>query len=167
MELKELTEKTLEIFEVDDASKLRSALFEACNNETKLNAFSDLVDGDLSVDWMQMIYQYYLADRKGKKQDYTPSCLAMFMGMLAGECDDIVDLCAGSGALIIQKWTQNKDTEFTAIEYDENVIPFLLFNMVIRNIKATVIHKNALTDDEPIATYRIEKGEKYGNITNI
>lgn len=167
MELKELTEKTLDIFEVDDASKLGSALFESCKDEAKLNAFSDLVDNDLTVDWMQMIYQYYLADRKGKKQDYTPSCLALFMGMLAGESDDIVDLCAGSGALIIQKWTQNRDAEFTAIEYDENVIPFLLFNMVIRNIKAIVIHKNALTDDEPTAVYNIVKGEKYGHITNI
>ena len=167
MELKELTNQTFELFGVDDPDDLGSALLENISNTDKLKAFCDLVDGDLSIDWMQMIYQYYLADRKEKKQDYTPSSIAKFMAMLTGESDRIVDMCAGSGALIIQKWCENPNIRFTAIEYDENVIPFLLFNMVIRNIRCRVLHKNALTDDEPINTWDITKGEKYGNIVNI
>ena len=121
----------------------------------------------MTVDWLQKIYQYYLADRTEKKQDYTPSSIAKFMAMLTGESDRIVDMCAGSGALIIQKWCENPNIRFTAIEYDENVIPFLMFNMVIRNIRCKVLHKNALTDDEPINAWDITKGEKYGNIVNI
>ena len=67
MDLKELTDRTFELFGVENADDLGSALLENIDNTDKLKAFYDLVGGDLSVDWMQMIYQYYLADRKEKK----------------------------------------------------------------------------------------------------
>lgn len=167
MELKELTDKTMELFDVSDPSQLGCSVLAACEDPDKLRNFCDLVDGDLSADWMQKIYQYYLADRKDKKQDYTPASIAQFMGMLAGNTDRVVDMCAGSGALIIQKWAQNPDIRFTAIEYDENVIPFLIFNMVLRNIRCRIFHKDALTDDEPIRAWDITKGEEFGHITDI
>ena len=167
MELKELTERTLSLFEVEDPKQLGNALMGACGDAEKLTAFKDLVDGDLTKEWMQMIYQYYLADKDIKKQDYTPSTVAKFMGMLAGRSDRIVDMCAGSGALIIQKWSQNKDTRFTAIEFDENVIPFLIFNMVLRNIRCRVFHMDALKDEPPMHSWDVMKGEKYGYITDI
>ena len=164
MELKELTDRTLELFGVENPDNLGSALMESVSNTDKLKAFCDLVGGDLSVDWMQMIYQYHLADRKEKKQDYTPKSLARFMGLLAGDDDTIVDMCAGSGALIIQKWNQNHDLEFKAIEIDGNVIPFLLFNLVLRNIRCDVYQMDALTDEEPIKMWTVEKREAFGCI---
>lgn len=167
MELKELTDKTLELFGVTSPEQLGSALLAACKDPEKLSAFRELVGDDLSIDWMQKIYQYYLADREEKKQDYTPASLAQFMGLLAGSSERIVDMCAGSGALIIQKWVQNPEIRFTAIEYDENVIPFLIFNMVFRNIRCRVFHMNALTDDPPISAWDIMKGEEYGYISDI
>lgn len=165
MELKELTDRTFELFGVDNPDNLGSALLENISNTDKLKAFCDLVDGDLSIDWMQMIYQYYLADRKEKKQDYTPKSLARFMGMLAGDGETITDMCAGSGALIIQKWNQNHDMEFRAIEIDSNVIPFLLFNMVLRNIRCDIYQMDALTDEEPTKIWTVEKREVFGCIT--
>ena len=167
MELKELTEKTLSLFGVDNPKQLGSALMNACDNPEKLTAFKTLVGEDLTKDWMQMIYQYYLADRDAKKQDYTPSTVAKFMGMLAGRSDRIVDMCAGSGALIIQKWNQNKDARFTAIEFDENVVQFLIFNMVLRNIRCRVFHMDALKDEPPMHSWDVMKGEEYGYVTNI
>ena len=165
MDLKELTDRTFELFGVDNADDLGSALLESIDNTDKLKAFYDLVGGDLSVDWMQMIYQYHLADRKEKKQDYTPKTLARFMGMLAGDDETTVDMCAGSGALIIQKWNQNHDLEFKAIEIDGNVIPFLLFNMVLRNIRCDVCQMDALTDEEPTKMWKVERGDVFGCIT--
>lgn len=167
MELKELTEKTLLLFDVDNPEQLGNALMSACDDVEKLTAFKDLVGGDLTKDWMQMIYQYYLADRDAKKQDYTPSTVAKFMGMLAGRSDRIVDMCAGSGALIIQKWNQSKDARFTAIEFDENVIPFLIFNMVLRNIRCRVFHMDTLKDEPPMHSWDVMKGEEYGHVTDI
>ena len=165
MELKELTDRTFELFGVDSPDNFGSALFENISNTDKLKAFCDMVDGDLSIDWLQMIYQYYLADRKEKKQDYTPKSLARFVGMLAGGGEATIDMCAGSGTLIIQKWNQNHDMQFRAIEIDNNVIPFLLFNMVLRNIRCDVYQMDALTDEEPIKMWTVRKGEVFGCIT--
>ena len=87
------------------------------------------------------------------------------MGMLAGDGEATIDMCAGSGALIIQKWNQNHDMQFRAIEIDNNVIPFLLFNMVLRNIRCDVYQMDALTDEEPIKMWTIRKDEVFGCIT--
>ena len=167
MELKELTEKTLELFEVKSVEQLGQQLLEVCKGTDKLEAFCNLIGGDLTQDWMQKIYQYYLADRKEKKQDYTPKSVAQLMGALIKDTDKVVDMCAGSGALIIQKWTQNPNLEVTALEIDENVIPFLLFNMVLRNINCKVIQGDALTGEDAINIWQVTKGERFGHITNI
>ena len=76
-------------------------------------------------------------------------------------------MCAGSGALIIQKWRQNHDIRFIALEIDENVIPFLLFNMVLRNITCKVYQMDALSGEEPVRAWKITKGEEFGNIADI
>jgi len=167
LELKELTDKTLELFGISEQFQLGHAIIEACNDPDKVRQFCDLVNGDLGTDWLQKIYQYYLADRKEKKQDYTPVSLAQFMGMLAGNAESIVDMCAGSGALIIQKWNQNKDIVFTAIENDENVIPFLLFNMVLRNIQCTVYLMDVLEGKDIAKAWKIRKGEEFGDIVDF
>ena len=167
MELKELVDKTTQLFSCKSVKELGKALMDCVekNDHKKMQEFSELVENDLTKDWLQMIFQYYSADRKEKKQDYTPKSLARFMGMLAGDGETITDMCAGSGALIIQKWNQNHDMEFRAIEIDGNVIPFLLFNMVLRNIRCDVYQMDALTDEEPIKTWTIKKGEVFGCIT--
>ena len=167
MELKELHDKMCCLFKVPDASQLGSALLAAVDDEDCLCGFCDLVDNDLSEDWLQKVYQYYLADRKDKKQDYTPASIAQLMGMLTGDSEHIVDLCAGSGALIIQTWKLNPDARFTAVEIDENVIPFLLFNMVVRNIRCKILHMDALGWNEPVNEWEIMKGERFGRIANL
>ena len=52
-----------------------------------------------------MIFQYYFADRKEKMQDYTPKSLAVAVAELSKTENEKIclDLCAGSGALTIQK----------------------------------------------------------------
>ena len=167
MELKKLTEKVLSLLEVSSPDKLGDTLMNASKDHGKLRQFKTLVGGDLSKDWLQMIYQYYLADRKEKKQDYTPKSIAKLMGALVSGSDRVVDMCAGSGALIIQKWNQNPDICFTAIEIDDGVIPFLIFNMVLRNIRCRVLKLDALTGEEPEQGWDITKGEEFGDITDF
>lgn len=168
MELKELTEKTLNLLEIENVKEMPKRLFEVVtNNDTHVyERFCRLIDNDLSIDWIQKIYQYYLADRKEKMQDYTPRSLALFMGKLVGEADEITDLCAGSGALTIQKWNMNREQRFDLYEFDENVIPFLLFNMAVRNIECTVYHSDVL-QQEVYHTYKINKGEHFGNFKEM
>ena len=57
MELKELTDRTLELFGVAVPDQLGPALLAACSDSDKLRSFCDLVGGDLNTDWMQKIYR--------------------------------------------------------------------------------------------------------------
>lgn len=152
MELYELTQKVKDLFEVDELDKLGPALQDCAlnNGADKMDRFVELVGGDLSVDWLQKIFQYNLADRSGKKQDFTPKCLAEFLSVLVGDSDVVVDMCAGSGALTIQRWMQNPDQKFELYEIDRTVVPFLLFNLAVRNIDAEVFVGDVLSDDEAI-----------------
>ena len=164
MELKQLTEKMIEILKVEDTNDMSEKLFEVVKNNDieAYEQFCDLVENDLSRDWLQMIFQYYHADRKDKMQDYTPKTVAEFMSLLVGDnVDTIIDMCAGSGALTIQKWNMNNNIKFELYELDTNVIPFLLFNMVVRNIECTVYNADIL-QQEIFNIYKIEKGDKFG-----
>lgn len=168
MELKELSKKVMNLFSISSVQDLGDALMECVNenNEAKMMQFVDAVGGDLSVDWLQKIYQYYCADREEKKQDYTPKCLAQFLSRLIGDSEETIDMCAGSGALTIQRWAENRDTEFILYEIDEKVIPYLIFNMVIRNIPA-IINQTDILQNETVNAWKIRRGERFGKVTNI
>ncbi len=167
MELKELCEKALNIFEVESVDDLGKSLMRACkdNDTQKFDSFAELV-GDINTDWLQKIFQYYQADRKEKMQDYTPESLADFVGRLSGDPDEIIDMCAGSGALTIQKWRRNHELKFRLYEFDKNVIPYLLFNMILRNIESTACQTDVL-QNEVYHEYRVKKGDKYGKLEVI
>ena len=168
MELSELTEKMQTAFEITDLEKLSETLLGIVltDDTSKYKLFENLVK-TLDVDWLQMIFQYWLADCENKKQDYTPESLALFLAkMITPEYGTVVDMCAGSGALTIQAWAENPNLEFECIEFDENVIPILLFNLAVRNIKATVRHQDVLSEDL-FAVYTVEPREKYGKVMKI
>ena len=166
MELKELTTRTLKLFCISSVSDLGKALMEHLDDTGSMREYKSMVGGDLTRDWLQMVYQYYMADREKKKQDFTPACLGKLMSKLAGSADTIVDMCAGSGALTIQRWAESPDQKFELYEIDENVIPYLLYNLALRNIEADVWHGDVLTGDFT-ARYKIMKGEEYGKVTCV
>ena len=118
--------------------------------------------GNLDSDTLQPIFQYYMADRKEKCQDFTPKSLGMLLsGLIAADDDqEIYDMCADCGSLTIQQWNANKGLRFICKEIDRNAIPFLLFNLAVRNINALVIHGDVLKNED-YARYRLISGENY------
>ncbi len=88
------------------------------------------------------------------------------MGLLVGDNTEIVDMCAGSGALTIQKWNQNKNSTFKLFELDEKVIPYLAFNMILRNIECEIYHADVLSN-EIFHVYKIEKSESFGRLKEL
>lgn len=167
LELKALCEKAKELFDICSIDELGDKLM-ACvieNDTEKFEKFEEIVE-DLSTDWLQKIYQYYQADRKEKMQDYTPKSLAMFVGMLVGKADVVVDMCAGSGALTIQKWNESHSQKFNLYEFDKNVIPYLLFNMAVRNIDA-VVYQSDVLQGEIFKMYVVRPSEKYSTVKEI
>ena len=165
MELSELTQKISDIFGVSDVGDLGDEMLKVLlTGETeKIVKVKDTLP-DLTTDWLQAIYQYWLADRDGKKQDYTPKSISHLVARLATLSDGTIqDVCAGSGALTIAVWSIDPSRDFECVELDENVIPFLLFNIVIRNIKATVLQKDVLNDDV-YAKYVVTQTEEIGRV---
>jgi type I restriction-modification system DNA methylase subunit len=168
MELKELVNQTLAIFEISTVSELSSALYDTViHNRTEKYISFKMMVGDLTVDWLQKIFQYYEADRKEKMQDYTPVSLARFCAKLTESDDEtvVLDLCAGSGALTIQKWNENRKLRFVCAEYDNKVIPYLLFNLAIRNINAVVLHEDVLSG-EVYKIYKITAGKDFSYVSD-
>lgn len=109
-------------------------------------------------DLLQMFFQYYLADRDTIGQDFTPSSIGRLLARLTHEKNETVyDLCAGSGSLTIQKWQQDPSAHYVCEELDPEAIPFLLLNLSLRKVSATVIHRDALTKDAT-ALFLVEDG---------
>lgn len=145
---------------------VRSVLLSNRKNDV-LSAYVDMVGGDLETDNLQKIFQYYYADRKEKCQDYTPKSIAKLCAAATETTGEVVyDLCAGSGALTIQKWAQNPKKTFICEELDSRVIPLLLFNMAARNMTGYVINRNALTLKCDSA-FKLESGEQFSTIEQL
>ena len=167
MELKELTAKICDLFGCVSIETFPDKIALALLSQNPILYFDRYKElcPDLTVDWLQRIYQFYHADRENKKQDYTPISLAKLVSYLScmpGE-KVVYDCCCGSGALTIQKWCVNPDLKFVCEELDERVIPILLFNLCIRNIEATVVNKDILTGDI-INSYTVIRGSVYGTV---
>lgn len=145
---------------------VRRVLFSK-DKDAVLSSYVEMIGGDLETDELQKIFQYHYADRKDKCQDYTPNSIAKLCAAET-EMDGAVvyDLCAGSGALTIQKWAQNQSKTFICEELDERVIPLLLFNMAVRNMSGYVIHRNALTL-ESFECFQLVSGERFSTITRV
>lgn len=143
--------------------EMPDALMKTCENNDAhvFESFANAVP-DLDSDWLQMVFQYYLADRKEKMQDYSPASLGDLASALAvGSA--ILDMCAGSGALTIRCWANDKSRRFVCVEYDEKAVALLLFNLAVRNMNAVVVHGDVLTQ-ETFATWTLTSGERFSRV---
>lgn len=169
MELYKLTQAFTELLKIEDVKKSPERLMEIIQkgDEGFFDSLTALHD-DLTTDHLQLIFQYYMADRKEKMQDYTPSCLGRLIAKLnhIENANSCYDMCAGSGSLTIQAWNINPDCMFFCEEFDERVIPFLLCNLIIRNIQGYVIHGDVLTK-ERFKAWRLAKGKVYSTVFEL
>jgi len=169
MELKELYKNILSSFDAEDVSDFSQKLFNSVmdGQTTAFEKYLPLCP-DFETDYLQKIWQFYEADRKEKKQDYTPACLGELLSAVIGNGKNgvIYDCCAGSGALTIQRWLKNKNNKFICEELDERIIPFLLFNLAVRNIEGYVIHGNAL-EQKRYKIFQLTKGDNYSIVKEI
>lgn len=169
MELTKLRDAMLKLFDCEKVEQLSEKIMGVVlsNDFEKMHKFVELIGNNLSIDYIQKVYQYYLSDRKEKKQDYTPKSLAKLMASLAMPKDKkIIDMCAGSGALTIQAWNLDNNIVVECLEFDETVIPFLLFNLQVRNIEGVVKQMDVL-ENEIFNTYKITRTDKFGKVEKI
>ncbi|WP_271396854.1 N-6 DNA methylase [Salinicoccus roseus] len=116
-----------------------------------------LFDHDYSFDWFHEYFQNEHADRKEKKQDFTPESVSKLLNRMVGDNPgSTMDVASGTGGLLITRWHEDRmqtnpftyrpsDYLYHAEELSDRSVPFLLFNLIIRGMNATVMHGNALT----------------------
>ncbi|WP_188353993.1 N-6 DNA methylase [Leuconostoc falkenbergense] len=140
-------------------------LMNAKQREEMFNRFLSVQD-DLTFDWFTEFFQEIYSDRKDKKQDFTPKELVNLASKIASSTTSNADIGGGTGGLTIRRWVDNPETTLYAEEFSDAVIPFLLFNLAIRNTNAIVRHGDALHQDFK-TTYKLTKGEQFSTIETI
>lgn len=152
------------IFGVDDSYKAPEKIMEILyKKEEREKLFMELLEAnnfDVSFDWFHEYFQEEHADRKVKKQDFTPRCVATLLSELVMTSDEekglYYECCAGTGGLMITFWDRFRRT-YSPFDYEpcfhfahveelsDRTIPFLLLNMMIRGMNGIVIHGDVIS----------------------
>ncbi|MCM1026511.1 MAG: SAM-dependent methyltransferase [Roseburia sp.] len=115
---------------------------------------------NLGYEWFLEYFEDEHADRKGRKQDFTPAGISELLAQMQGKEPQygiIYEPAAGTGSTVISHWKLECAKHRFPWDYDpdhylyiceelsERTVPFLLFNLMIRGINAVVIHGDTLT----------------------
>lgn len=155
-----------ELIGVDESYKASDVLLsKLTDKKQKIELFNAFLDreSDLSFDWFTDYFQEEHSDRKNKKQDFTPDGVVTLVSSLLGATSSNADICAGTGGLTIKRWSENKEASYYCEEFSDRALPFLLFNLAIRNINATVFHGDSLSRQVK-HLYKLSAGDKYSDI---
>ena len=136
------------------------------DRETRYCELIRIAGYDPSYDWFRDVYEGDLAERKSKKQDFTPREVTELVSMIAGTTGDVHEPTAGTGGLLISWWWQGCRNElpwkyrpsahrFNCWEISDRCIPILLLNLSIRGMTGVVVHGDVLTK-EVKAVYALE-----------
>lgn len=155
------TKRINEIFGVKESYQapdaLMSILYDKERRERVFREMLELFDYDVTYDWFHEYFQDEHADRKKKKQDFTPTSLGRLLSALIGEDDGMYyEPCAGTGGILIQRWDYDRKKHlpwdykpsmyvYTVEELSERAFPFLLFNVMIRGMNAIVIQCDTIS----------------------
>lgn len=135
------------------------------NDKDRVTTFESFleIESDLSHEWFQNYFETEHSDRKVKKQDFTPQSIGELGAKIIGKSDSYFEATAGTGGMMIQFWKDNKNSYYEVEELSDRVIPFLLFNMAIRNMSGVVKHGDSLIESFKV-TYQLKSGDKYSSI---
>lgn len=150
--------------EVNETDLPRNLMDIMLNKERRTKFFKEVLevttadDQDLFLDY----FQDSLAKREKQKQDFTPNSVSKLMAKILAEKAQsdgvtVLEPTAGTGGLLIPLWWNNLVTlhpnpllysphmdYYVAIEMDKEAIPFLIANLAIRGINATVIEGDTI-----------------------
>lgn len=154
---------------IDESYKASIKLQRILNDSNKrIEIFNQFLEKekDLSFDWFTDYFQEEHSDRKNKKQDFTPDGIVKLVSSLLGGFKVNADICAGTGGLTIKRWNENHDGKFYCEEFSDRAMPFLLFNLMIRNVEAVVFHGDSLTRKAK-HIYRLSEGDKFSDLEEV
>lgn len=166
------------ILEIDDAfkapTKMMDLMLDPKKREETFEKFLE-IETDMSYEWFQEYFGDEQAERKSKKQDFTPSSISNLVAQLVGKGKSTYyEPAAGTGSMLIAKWWNDRlknplykrpDTDnplikfltspiftydpraywYQAEELSDRAIPFLIFNMAIRGMNGSITQCDSLS----------------------
>ena len=161
------------ILNIDDAYKAPDTLLALMLDKTQReNIFKKFlsISTDLSFDWFHEYFEDEQAERKSKKQDFTPDSIVTLLNKLTSNTTGYYyEPTAGTGGILITRWWQDclndpvgtkNNTNIPGIsfftydprkywyqveELSDRAVPFLIFNMAIRGMNGVAIQCDSLS----------------------
>jgi len=108
----------------------------------------------MGYEWFSGYFEIEHADRRVKKQDFTPMSVSRLLAGLTGG-NTYFECAAGTGGIMIQYWNEQRmhagpsgydprSYWYQVEELSDRAVPFLIFNMAIRGMCGVVIHGDSL-----------------------
>lgn len=138
-------------------AKLMEILYNRPEREALMHAFLKATNYQIDDDTFRHYFENEHADRKHKKQDFTPRSVSTLIRKLIGDTNgSFYDGCAGTGSMTIAGWhedrMQHSPFDYKPSQYFYHVeeiadraIPFLIFNLALRGMNAVVLHCDVLS----------------------
>ncbi|KRK60417.1 phage protein [Limosilactobacillus antri DSM 16041] len=162
---------------IDDSFKAPKRMMEAMlNNDERPELFKKFlrVSANLDFDWFHEYFEDEQAERKSKKQDFTPNSIAQVLNNLVDSeqaPNTYYEVAAGTGGILIKRWLDDRTHDrignplsnktalrflsvftydpraywYQVEELSDRAIPFLIFNMAIRGMNGVAIQCDSLT----------------------
>lgn len=140
---------------------LMAILFDKPRREQLFKDLLELFRYDVTYDWFHVYFQEEHAERNTKKQDFTPPAVADLLARMIGTDSPEsggtrYEPCAGTGGMVIAKWDEDRCQHtpwnyqpswylYQCEELSDRALPFLLANLMIRGMNASVVHGDVLT----------------------
>ena len=163
---------------IDDAfkapTKMMDLMLDPKKREETFKKFLE-IETDMSYEWFQEYFGDEQAERKSKKQDFTPTSISNLVAKLVGKDNSTYyEPAAGTGSMLIAKWHNDRlknplykrpETDnplikfltsptftydpraywYQAEELSDRAIPFLIFNMAIRGMNGSITQCDSLS----------------------
>lgn len=138
---------------IDDAFKAPSRLMEILlKKEEREELFGNFlkIDTNLDYDWFHEYFETEQAERKSKKQDFTPNSVARLANAITSEPGhaDYYEMAAGTGGMMIARWVYNikEDPAFALKRKDTMVNDVLTSSIFTYSPRAYWYHLEELSD---------------------
>ncbi len=176
-------EEVNKILGVDDTYKQPARLMELMlDDETRVKTFKQFLEleTDMSYEWFQEMFENEHADRKIKKQDFTPDAVSLLLARLVGnDTKTYFESTAGIGGMMIQAWQHHrvscpnfwmynpKEYWYHVEELSDRSIPFLIFNMSVRGMNGVILHGDSLTREFKDVYFIRNMDSQYGRFSEV
>lgn len=181
------TEKIHDILGIDESYKAPERVMEILLGDKQkrmevFQKFNKAFNYDFRFDWFHEYFEDEHADRKEKKQDFTPQSVADLLTALCGHKENTTyyEPCAGTGGIVITDWWKTVREHPIALltyrpskyffhveELSDRAIPFLLLNLMIRGMNAIVVHGDVLSRECKGIFFVVNESDVYTDYSSL